>query len=198
MSKPDRRVEKTKLNIRTAFFELMKKKPVDKITVQEICDLANCSRNTFYMHFLYKENLYESILNECVLSILDGFKPLGKIHSPEELYLVDNYVDQFLNGIANNAEVLRIIIRSDPGHVFSRKLGNAIADTLQQSTKAAGYNNADSIEYRLMCRYTAFGFVEYSFYWLENPEIDLETLKELLHDIIESAMINGYKYGHKH
>jgi len=197
MAKVDRRVEKTKNNIKSAYFELLKTKPADKITVQEICDLANCSRNTFYMHYLYKENLYESTLNECVDSVLDSFKPHGKIRSQKDLYLVDEYVSQFLNGIEKNEDTLKVIIHSDTRYQFSRKLSEAIFETLQQSTKTAGYNNAESFQYKLMCRYTAFGFVEFSFYWLEHKELELSELKSVLHDIIESAMINGYKYGHK-
>ncbi len=196
MRRTDRRAEKTRASIKEAFFELLKNKPEDSISVKEICDLANCSRNTFYVHFLYKENLYKTILDECIASILHGFKPLGKIASRDDLYLIDEYVNSFMNGIIENEEVLRIIIGSDTNHVFNRRLSERIFDTLQQSTRDAGYNNADSAQYTLMCRYTAFGFVEFSFYWLEHKRIDVSEVKSVLHDILESAMINGLKYGH--
>ncbi len=196
MAKTDRRVEKTKQNIKAAFFELLKRKSEDKITVQEICDLANCSRNTFYMHFLYKENLYETIMDECIASILEGFKPLGRIDSPQDFYLIDEYAAHFMQGIIQNEDVLKIVIQADTNHLFDRKLAEHLFLTLQKSTADAGYNNAGSAQYRLICRYTAFGFVEFSFYWLKHQELSIEEVKSVLHDILESSMISGLKYGH--
>ena len=51
----DLRIEKTKKSIRNAFIELRTKKPLEKITVKELCALACINKSTFYSHY---EDIY--------------------------------------------------------------------------------------------------------------------------------------------
>lgn len=54
--KTDARVRYTKLTIRNAFLDLLKKYPVEQITVSEICRIAEINRATFYRYY---ENPYD-------------------------------------------------------------------------------------------------------------------------------------------
>jgi len=63
--KTDLRVLRTNSSIRKAFYELMNEKKFNKITVQDIADRAFINRNTFYLHYLDKEELLDKISNEC-------------------------------------------------------------------------------------------------------------------------------------
>jgi hypothetical protein len=55
----DLRIQKTLRNIREAFFELAKEKPVDDIMVKELCDRALINKATFYAHY---DNINELII----------------------------------------------------------------------------------------------------------------------------------------
>lgn len=46
----DIRIEKTERAIRNAFLELRAAKPLEKITVKELCSLACINKSTFYSH----------------------------------------------------------------------------------------------------------------------------------------------------
>ena len=46
----DYRVRVTKMLIRKEFTELLKTKPVQSITVREICERTGINRSTFYNH----------------------------------------------------------------------------------------------------------------------------------------------------
>lgn len=48
----DRRIRHTKRAIKNAFFELMDEKPVDKISVTELCERADINRSSFYAHYV--------------------------------------------------------------------------------------------------------------------------------------------------
>lgn len=68
----DRRQRKTREAIFNAFFRLMGKKSVDKITVGEIIEEADVGRATFYAHFETKEFLLNEMCKELFCHIFDS------------------------------------------------------------------------------------------------------------------------------
>jgi len=64
MSYLDTRVQYTKTKIKDCFIHILNKKPVDKITVKEVCDMAKINRSTFYFHYANCFNLFEEIRQE--------------------------------------------------------------------------------------------------------------------------------------
>lgn len=58
--KTDRRVRRTRDTLGDALVELIREKPFDDITVQQILDRAGVSRSTFYEHYRDKHDLFLS------------------------------------------------------------------------------------------------------------------------------------------
>src|SRR5215204_6539316 len=56
-NKIDRRIQRTRLSLRAALLELLKKKNYDDISIEEITEHANVGRATFYLHYQDKEDL---------------------------------------------------------------------------------------------------------------------------------------------
>lgn len=97
--KSDARVRYTKMRIKEAFLEKLREKPVNKITVKELCDMAEINRATFYSHYsdpfdlleqLEKEELekMEVMLDESVeksgnilLTVLRGMESPGNVNN---------------------------------------------------------------------------------------------------------------------
>ena len=61
MPKRDRRVSKTKKAIYQAFLQVLNDKGYDATTVQDIIDLADVGRSTFYCHYESKELLLDEL-----------------------------------------------------------------------------------------------------------------------------------------
>ena len=61
MNTQDRRITKTRKAIYQAFLHLLNQKDYEAITVQEIIDLADVGRSTFYSHYESKELLLDEL-----------------------------------------------------------------------------------------------------------------------------------------
>lgn len=66
----DIRVEKTEKAIKNAFLELRARKPLEKITVRELCALACIHKSTFYSHYEDIFALSEALESETITSIV--------------------------------------------------------------------------------------------------------------------------------
>ena len=54
----DLRIRRTRSRLSNALVELMRDKPIDQITVQEVLDHAGVGRSTFYLHYRDKDDLF--------------------------------------------------------------------------------------------------------------------------------------------
>lgn len=62
MNKVDKRIVKTKELIKNAFFNLLKSIGFARISVKAICEKANISRKTFYLHYETLDSLFDEIV----------------------------------------------------------------------------------------------------------------------------------------
>ena len=67
--KTDRRVRKTKNQLRTGLARLMKKKNIGQITVKELVDDVDINRSTFYLHYSDIPSLLKEIEDDMIEEI---------------------------------------------------------------------------------------------------------------------------------
>lgn len=67
----DIRKEKTQKAIKNAFLELRSKKSIEKITIKELCNLAQINKSTFYSHYDDIYALSETLQMETVNYVLN-------------------------------------------------------------------------------------------------------------------------------
>jgi len=79
MKRTDARVRYTQRVLKESFLTLLREKPVNRITVKEVCELAELNRATFYAHYSDCFALLESIEEE----LLEAFR--------QSLHLADSF-----------------------------------------------------------------------------------------------------------
>lgn len=57
----DRRVRYTRTVLQQSLLELLRERPIERITVKEICERADVNRSTFYVHYASPKELLDSI-----------------------------------------------------------------------------------------------------------------------------------------
>ena len=72
MEKTDARKRYTQMVLKQSLLKLLKEKPVNRITVKEVCELAQLNRATFYAHYSDCFALLESIENGSLLMRLNS------------------------------------------------------------------------------------------------------------------------------
>jgi len=100
--KTDKRTLKTKKALQEALAQLLTDRVLRKITVQEVADIAQVNRVTFYKHYLDIYDLYEQMEAE-VLS------ELGLLILSYEEKSKSEFCDGLLNYIENNPKIMKMI-----------------------------------------------------------------------------------------
>jgi AcrR family transcriptional regulator len=89
-AKTDRRVLRTRDALGDALIELMRTKPFDDITVQEVLDRAGVGRSTFYAHYSDKEDLFlsdvEDFFQLCSTMLTRNHASPGRLAPVAELF----------------------------------------------------------------------------------------------------------------
>ncbi len=80
----DRRVHRTKRNIRKALEDALREKPFEQITVTELCERADISRITFYSHYEDKFALMNEIYADLLGWATVQYRNRQRANNPEE------------------------------------------------------------------------------------------------------------------
>lgn len=125
MKKEYRNSLRSKRMIKEAFMKLVQKKDMDKITIKEITDMCDLSRNTFYLHYqdvyaILEESQDETInhLNE----VLDNYKDKKLVNAPLP------FLNEIANTINENKEQYRILLNINGADIFIEKIKRTFLD----------------------------------------------------------------------
>ena len=102
--KENRRTQMTKKLLKESVFELMEKKPLNKITIKEICANADVNRTTFYKYYGDQYMLVKDAEGELLRKTSEFLKNLS---SDEEKITL---LEEFLAYMRANGDTFRILL----------------------------------------------------------------------------------------
>lgn len=105
--KEDLRIQKTRKVLRESILALLKDRPLEKITVKDICEHAMINRMTFYKHYEDKYLLLDDAINEIKDSIMNQI-PKKQTTSIDDIaeYLI-SILGKVIEYIETNIEYIR-------------------------------------------------------------------------------------------
>jgi AcrR family transcriptional regulator len=110
-NKEDLRVRRTKKALFTAFFEMVKTKTIDEITVNELCEEAGIRRATFYKHYADKYDFLTSYVRHLRDRFDVSMKKSGTDALTKEYYVA--YAKRIVKFISENETAIDNIFRSN-------------------------------------------------------------------------------------
>ena len=165
----DRRVRKTRRQLREALIALMLERGWDAVSVRDICQRADVGRSTFYVHFADKENL-----------LLSGFDELHR--GMEELRTSARQSFGFLLPLAEHAAENRRLVEALLGRQSGQRVHWRFRDMLrlliQAELETLGVPRAALVP---GSHYIAGGTAELLMTWVEHPKgVSAEDISQLL------------------
>ena len=174
--------------IRSAFLELLRQKPYEKITVTDIVALADINRSTFYAHYPDVRGLVEEIVNE----VIDNSIGLAaKLDMKEFLADPMPFLQEVTRLSQENQELYTLLCRSD----FAQRQMEQLKLTLIE----AGLNSVSipehirtSPDFRIQISFFIGGILTIYVMWLQG---DLKcTLDDITRQMAQLIQNNARLY----
>ena len=182
MNFTDLRILRTQEQFQNALLELLETKELKEITVKEICDKANMSRNAFYQHYGYKEDLYDQMVAKATERIRESLTPIIPDISKLEENTIPVYAKGIIDAITEVHDLIYVMLKSDDG-IFMRQLTDLIFG--QFLTNALPFFNIeDSEELRLYYEFLSAGISAFIIKWILDDNVSEEKALLLLTDIL--------------
>ena len=115
MQKMDARKRYTQTVLKQSLLKLLKEKPVNKINVKEVCELAQLNRATFYAHYSDCFALLGSIENELIGAFERSLRYVNSFDVTALIEAIYELIDQ-------NQEACRVLIFGNTGSTLLKQM----------------------------------------------------------------------------
>ena len=150
----------TRKAIMQTFLHILKNKPLDRITVKDICEQCEINRNTFYYYFKDIYDVLETIFEDEVRLVMDEAKEGVTFH--------DAYA-RAAALILDNREAIKHIYASENGRVLRTYLDAVVTQVVRRFVleKAEGYSLSES-DIAFITAFYSNGIVGSTIKWIER------------------------------
>lgn len=131
-AKVDRRVRKTRAQLRAGLARLMQKKNIREITVTELVDEVDINRSTFYLHYedIYQmlESIEQEIMEEIRLSITSN--PIEPLTNTDK---AQSFLVHIFTYLEENREICKALLGPHGDMAFVEQTEKLVAETVFES-----------------------------------------------------------------
>jgi len=190
VKKSDRRVSRTRRNLREALMSLILEKGYDAVTIEEITSRADSGRTTFYLHYRDKEELLLESINNAVDDLFAQVSqmPLAEWKLPgegagEEVFSLSPILLVFQHA-AENADLYRVVLRGEGISKTQNRIrgiiANAVSEFLYLRAEREAISFHPMVPVEVFANYFAGSLLGILTWWLEsNMPYSAEKMAEM-------------------
>ncbi len=163
MKKEDSRVRYTRMIIKKSMLEILKDKPVSKITVSEICKKAEINRGTFYLHYAEPSDVLHEIEDDFVNKNQPFFYPYIKARQ--------NWSDltEVFTDILKNRDILLILMGPNGSGTFQTRMQDMVRPLILKDWQSQ-YPQYSKEGLAFVYEYASAGAIHVMLKWMGNPD----------------------------
>ena len=160
----DRRVLRTKQQIRQALIELLAEKGEANIAVRELAQRANINRGTFYIHYRDILDLVGHLMDEAIEKLIAVCKRHPPAQTPRASY---PFLTDLFQTLQSDAQLFMILLGSTGSNAYSEHLCVAIQENFLDDLLSVFYS-ADLKQRQVASEFIVAGCLHVALRWLEN------------------------------
>lgn len=180
-------VKRTKKAFEMSLVELSKEIPFNKITVKQLCERAQLSRNAFYFHYSDINALVDDIENSIVKETEALLEGLDKIGFPKNVYAsVEGLVDIF----DRRKDTCMMLFDKTTNTIVQRM--NTLFCDFNYKYFAQFHNTTDRTNFDFFYMFLSNGFYGLMRYWFANyDKMSKSEVTALAYVMIKRLLVPG-------
>lgn len=188
--KQDRRIVRTKKEIKQAFISLLEEKSFDSITVRDLTERANINRGTFYLHYLDKFDLLEKCEKEVFSRILTIFNAAAVIDilQGENMTTRLPFFVHIFEYLQEEAAFMKVILGPNGDPSFQEKVRQVFIKNMEDNILTEFNSNSLEVPIDLFTTYVSSAHLGVIQYWLNTGM--KQSPKEIT-EILFNILMNG-------
>lgn len=178
----DRRVKYTKRMIKETFLSLLERKDINKITVSEICTIADINRATFYRYYLDIYDLFDKIQEDFVEKLKIS------ISTVDDNFTIFSFSRGLLEVLLEEKELAKIIFNINNNLIFLNDILEIAYNNCYNNWKKDLPNTSDEdIGYAAIFIFNgALGIINF---WIKNNfDKDIDEIALLIQNLSYSGI----------
>lgn len=182
----DRRIRKTKRQLRIALMELMAEKNVKSISVRELAERADINRGTFYIHYKDVADLLQQLEDEMAERLIQVCKSNAFHDSKQHVSLP--YLRNLYDFILENADLCNVLLGINGDHAYNERICGILRDYFLYDFLSMFYPD-DKARLDYFCSFIVAGNLNLALTWLRNGAKETpEEMAKLAGDFIMNGV----------
>ena len=169
--------------IRESFISLISEKPLEKITVRDLCQRADINRATFYRYYTDLYALMDAVADDFFHRLFTEIAEKGTEAKENTTYsTLSLYIHDALDIIEKEKELCKVLLPSQTKSSFAELLTKSIYDICAITESFTEYRH-------LQLMYMTNGMLSVIEYWLSTDcNIDPEPIAQIILDGVQHTL----------
>ncbi len=169
MKKQPQITEQTKANLRSAFWTLYTRKPIEKISIKEITDLAGYNRGTFYLYYNDVYDLFSQIEEELLTRIREVLE-VSMLEN--DTFDLSRQMEVLLELMQTHSHYASVLLSENGDPHFAGRLKEIILPVLERYFIPS--EGLSDYQMKLLSEFYLSGILAAVSHWIASPQMSLQ------------------------